>query len=65
MPRTDNDGKRSIPFNVAIAALKGKISLCDFNAECLRDLDVLKVAEKVQGALDPELDAGQFSRRGK
>ena len=64
VPRTDNDGKRSIPFNVAIAALKGKISLRDFSAEGLRDPEVLKVAEKVRGVLDPEFDAEQFTKKG-
>jgi len=34
-----DDGKRSIPFNVALAALKGKISLRDFNPKGLRDDD--------------------------
>jgi len=64
VPKTDNDGKRSIPFNVALAALKGKISLRDFNAEGLRDLEVLKVAEKVRGELDPVFDEEQFTKKG-
>jgi 2-methylcitrate dehydratase PrpD len=64
VPRTDNDGKRSIPFNVALAALKGKISLRDFNSEGLRDQEVLKLAEKVRGTLDPDFDAEQFTRKG-
>jgi 2-methylcitrate dehydratase PrpD len=63
-PKTENDGKRSLPFNVALAALKGKISLRDFNEEGLRDTAVLKVAEKVVGALEPAFDADQFSRKG-
>ena len=64
VPTTDNDGKRSIPFNVALAALKGKVSLRDFNPEGLRDIEVLKMAEKVRGELDSALDEGQFTRKG-
>lgn len=64
VPTTDNDGKRSIPFNVALAALKGKISLRDFNPEGLRDVEVLKMAERVRGGLDPALDEEQFTRKG-
>jgi 2-methylcitrate dehydratase PrpD len=63
-PKTENDGKRSIPFNIALAALKGKISLRDFNPEGLGDIAVLKIAGKVRGVMAPELDEGSFTKKG-
>ena len=63
-PRTTNEGKRSIPFNVAVAALTGKISFGNFTPEGLRDPEVLKVAEKIRWVLAPELDEQSFSKKG-
>jgi 2-methylcitrate dehydratase PrpD len=64
VPRTTNDAKRSIPFNVAVAALKGKVTFQDFTAEGLRDPKVLQVAEKVRWVSAPELDEESFSKKG-
>lgn len=62
-PKTTNDAKRSIPFNVAVAALTGKVSFRSFTAEGLRDPEVLKVAEKVRRVPAPEFD-GEFTKKG-
>ena len=63
-PKTTNDGKRSIPFNVAVAALTGKISFRNFTPEGLRDPELLKMAEKVRWVLAPELDEESFTKKG-
>jgi 2-methylcitrate dehydratase PrpD len=63
-PKTTNDGKRSIPFSVALAALTGKVSLKNFTDEGLRDPEVLKVAEKVKWISAPELEADSFKKKG-
>ena len=64
VPTTTNDAKRSIPFNVAVAALKGRVTFRDFTAEGLRDPEVLRMAEKVRWVSAPELDEERFRRRG-
>ena len=64
VPQTTNDGKRSIPFNVAVAALKGKVGFSDFTVEALADPEVLRVAEKVRWVSAPELDEQAFAQKG-
>lgn len=64
VPSTTNEAKRSIPFSVAVAALKGKVSCRDFTPEGLRDTTVLKMAQKVKLILDPELDDEKFTKKG-
>lgn len=64
VPRTTSDAKRSIPFNVAVAALKGRVAFQDFTAEGLRDPAVLRVAEKVRWVSAPELDEESFAKKG-
>jgi len=63
-PTTTNDAKRSVPFNVAVAALKGTVSFRDFTPEGLRDPEVLRMAEKVRWVAAPEFDEEQFSKKG-
>jgi len=64
VPRTTNDAKRSIPFNVAVAALKGRVLFQDFTSQGLRDPEVLKIAEKVQRVAAPEFDEESSSQKG-
>jgi 2-methylcitrate dehydratase PrpD len=64
VPRTTNDAKRSIPFNVAVAALKGRVSFQDFTPEGLRSPEVLKTAEKVRRVAAPEFDEESSSQKG-
>jgi 2-methylcitrate dehydratase PrpD len=64
VPKTTNDAKRSIPFNVAVAALKGKVTFRDFTPEGLRNPEVLKVAQKVRWVSAPELDEESFTKKG-
>lgn len=64
VPKTTNDAKRSIPFNVAVAALKGRVLFQDFTPEGLRDPEVLKVAQKVRWVSAPEFDEESSSEKG-
>jgi 2-methylcitrate dehydratase PrpD len=64
VPATTNDAKRSIPFNVAVAAVKGTVSFRDFTPEGLRDAEVLRMAQKVRWVSAPELDEDQFAKKG-
>jgi 2-methylcitrate dehydratase PrpD len=64
VPTTTNDAKRSIPFNVAVAAARGKVSFGDFTAEGLRDPELLQMAQRVRRVADPELDADNFAKEG-
>ena len=64
IPSTTNDAKRSIPFNVAVAAARGKVSIGDFTAEGLRDSEVLRMAQKIRRVSAPELDEDNFAKEG-
>jgi len=64
VPTTTNDAKRSVPFNVAVAALKGTVTFQDFTSEGLRNPEVLRIAEKVRWVEAPEFDEEQFSKKG-
>lgn len=64
IPKTTNDAKRSIPFNVAVAALKGRVMFQDFTPEALGDPEVLKVAEKVRLVMAPEFDEESNWKKG-
>lgn len=55
-PDTLVDAKFSLPFCVALAAVRGRIQIADFSAAALEDLDVLKMAQKVVPVVDSSLD---------
>jgi 2-methylcitrate dehydratase PrpD len=63
-PSTTNDAKRSIPFNVAVAAARGKVSFRDFTPGGLRDGEVLRMAQKIRRVSAPELDEDKFAKKG-
>lgn len=50
------DAQFSIPYTVAVAAVRGKVFIDDFTEETIRDSDVLELARKVTVRVDPELD---------
>ncbi len=52
-PRTLVDAQFSLPYTVALAVVKEKVSLDDFTREAIKDEDVLKIARKVQVELKP------------
>ncbi len=55
-PTTLVDAKFSLPYLVAVAAVRGKMTIMDFTPEALTDPLVLSVAEKVVPVVDPTLD---------
>lgn len=54
-PRNVVDAQFSLPWAIATALVKGKVSLEDFTEEAIKKEDVLKISQKVTGELDPEL----------
>jgi 2-methylcitrate dehydratase PrpD len=54
-PRNIVDSQFSVPWAVATALVKGKVSLGDFTEEAIKGEDVLKISRKVTGKLDPAL----------
>ncbi len=54
-PETAIDAKYSIPFTVAVAITKGNVTLRDYTLEGLKDLAVLRMAEKVWHQYVPEI----------
>lgn len=51
-PRTIVDAQFSVPWTVATALVKGKVSLEDFTEEAIKNKDVLEISQKVTGHLD-------------
>jgi 2-methylcitrate dehydratase PrpD len=58
-PQTMIDAQFSLPWILATALVKGKVSLEDFTKEAIQREDILKVSRKVTGRLDSSL-----TRRG-
>jgi 2-methylcitrate dehydratase PrpD len=55
-PATLVDAKFSLPYCVALAAIRGGIRIADFSASALKDPDVLAIAQKVVPVEDNSLD---------
>ena len=55
-PRNVVDAQFSIPFTVALAAVKGRVTLHDFTEQNYMDEQILGLAEKVETVVDPELN---------
>lgn len=68
-PKVPADAKFSIPYTIAVAAVKGTVRLADFTPEGLTDPDVLAVAQRVVPVPDPsgnwqtKLPAGRIEVR--
>lgn len=56
VPATSYDAQFSIPYIVATALLKGRFTLDELDGAALADPDVLKLAQKVDYAVDPDTD---------
>ncbi|MFH1485243.1 MAG: MmgE/PrpD family protein [Chloroflexota bacterium] len=54
-PRTIVDAQFSIPYNVACALIKGKVSISDFTEPAIRDTRVIALANKVTPQFDPKM----------
>jgi 2-methylcitrate dehydratase PrpD len=58
-PQTMIDAQFSLPWTVATALVKGKVTLEDFTKAAIQSEDVLEISRKVTGRYEPE-----FNRRG-
>lgn len=56
-PRGVVDAQFSIPYTVATAVIKRRVSLDDFSEEAIRDKTILEMAKKVKPIFDPNLEA--------
>ena len=54
-PRNIVDAQFSLPWSVATALSKGRVTLEDFTEEALQNRDVLEISQKVIGKLDPDM----------
>jgi 2-methylcitrate dehydratase PrpD len=54
-PRNTVDAQFSVPWAIATALVKGKVSSEDFTEEAIKNEDTLKISQKVTGELDPAL----------
>ena len=54
-PRNIVDAQFSVPWTIAAALVKGKVSLEDFTEEAIKNEEILKISRKVTGQLDPKL----------
>ncbi len=55
-PRTIVDAQFSVPWTVATALLKGKVTLDSFTPDSIKDQSVVALARKVSGELDRSMD---------
>ena len=55
-PRTMVDAKFSLPYLIAVAAVRGTVGVADFSPEAITDPHVLAVAAKVVPVADADLD---------
>jgi len=55
-PASANDAKFSIPFCVAVAAVRGNVVIDDFNTVSLQDPKILEMAERVVPKFDERLN---------
>jgi 2-methylcitrate dehydratase PrpD len=51
-PKTSVDAQFSIPWNIAVAIVKKSVTIGDFTEEAIRDVNILKVAAKIESKLD-------------
>jgi 2-methylcitrate dehydratase PrpD len=63
VPQTGIQGKFCMPYLVARAIIDGKIGLHIFTDDAVRDQNVLKLAERVQMNLDPNLKKSDAAGR--
>ncbi len=53
-PANGIDARFSIPFVLAVAAVKGRVKIADFTEDSLADIAVLTMARKVRYTFDPD-----------
>ena len=55
-PRTITDAQFSVPWVVATALVKGKVTVDDFTADVLKNQDILNVTKKITARLDTSMN---------
>jgi 2-methylcitrate dehydratase PrpD len=55
-PESPMDAQFSLPFIVALAAVRGAVTLADLTDEAIRDPEILALARRVEPVLDPGFD---------
>jgi len=55
-PRTITDAQFSVPWVVATALVKGKVTVDDFTDEALKRQEILNIAQKISAVLDTSMD---------
>ncbi|MBI2908624.1 MAG: MmgE/PrpD family protein [Chloroflexi bacterium] len=60
-PRTIVDAQFSIPYTVACALVRGKVSISDFTEPAIRDRRVIGVANKVAPVFDKSMDRRELT----
>jgi 2-methylcitrate dehydratase PrpD len=63
-PTTVHQSKFSLPFVLALAAIRGSASIDDFSDRTLNDETVLALARRVEVLVDPTIDSAYPSRWG-
>ena len=56
-PRTPEDAQFSLPWLVACAMVRGQAKMSEFSKEAIKDPDLLDMAAKVKGVIDPSLNS--------
>ena len=54
-PRSIVDAQFSLPWTIATALVKGRVTVDDFTVEAIKNQDVLKISRKVTGVLEPSM----------
>jgi 2-methylcitrate dehydratase PrpD len=55
-PRTITDAQFSVPYVVATALVRGKVTVDDFTTETIKRPEILEVARKATARLEPSMD---------
>jgi 2-methylcitrate dehydratase PrpD len=55
-PRTIIDAQFSVPYVVAVALVKGAVTVDDFTEKAIKRVEILRVARKVSGKLAPAMN---------
>jgi len=56
-PKNPVDAQFNVPYGVAVALVRGRVSLGDFTEAAIRDASVLAVAQRIEVVEDPEFNA--------
>ncbi len=63
-PGTRVDASTSLPWAVAVAAARGKVTIEDYSTEHLKDPEILQLTQKIVPAYDPGMDLAELKIPG-